>query len=115
MELKDFVKETLSQIIDGVMSAQEYVADKGAKINPTFPPFGRDKVGEALYDEKTRTFSQNIKFDVAVTVSEGAKTKGGIGIFVGEIGIGAQGQSTASNQSMSRISFSVPVVFPKQN
>lgn len=115
MELKDFVKETLSQIIDGVMSAQEYVADKGAKINPTFPSLYRNKGGEALYDENTSTFSQHVKFDVGVTVSEGTKTKGGIGIFVGEIGIGAQGQSNASNQSMSRISFSVPILFPKQN
>ena len=115
MELKDFVKETLSQIIDGVKLAQEYVADKGAKINPGFPPMYQDKGGQSIYDRDTSTFSQNIKFDIAVTVSEGTKTKGGMGIFVGEIGIGAQGQSNASNQSMSRICFSVPIVFSKQN
>ncbi len=34
MELQDFIKETLKQIISGVRSAQESAIELGAKINP---------------------------------------------------------------------------------
>lgn len=35
MELKDFVAETLNQIIDGVKTAQEHAKKVDAGINPT--------------------------------------------------------------------------------
>jgi hypothetical protein len=54
----------------------------------------------------------DLEFDVAVTAQEGTATKGGIGVFAGAIGLGSQGQSTAANQTVSRIKFAVPVLLP---
>jgi len=38
MELKDFISETLKQIIDGVSDVQSFAKGKGAAINPELYP-----------------------------------------------------------------------------
>lgn len=35
MELNEFISNALSQLIDGIASAQEYAKNKGASINPS--------------------------------------------------------------------------------
>jgi len=112
MELRDFVAETLRQIIDGIKAAQEYSSDKGAKVNPKKLYFRTDQGSVKLQDRSTGALVQEIDFDVAVTTTEGTQTKGGIGVFVGPIGLGSQGQSNVNNQSVSRIKFSVPLLLP---
>ena len=99
MNLQEFVSESLKQIMTGITNAQTDPANTG-----TINPIPRD--GYAA--------TQNIEFDVAVTVSQEKGTKGGIGIFVGAVGVGTQGQSESSNISVSRIKFSVPVKFSIQ-
>lgn len=101
MDLQEFVTESLKQIMTGVSNAQKDPANTGV-INAILP-------GTGLY-----TPVQQIEFDVAVTVSQEKGTKGGIGIFVGAVGVGTQGQSQSSNISVSRIKFSVPVRFSYQ-
>ena len=34
MELKEFIKETITQIVEGVVEAQSQIAAHGAEINP---------------------------------------------------------------------------------
>lgn len=111
IELKDFIKETLKQVIDGVIAAQEYGTTKGAAVNPGNFRYG-PATRECLIDEGNNGIVQPIAFDVAVTNVEENKIKGGIGVFVGPVGFGSQGQSGATNSSVSRIAFSVPVGFP---
>jgi len=98
MKLEDFISETLNQIVAGVKTAQEHTKGTGAKINPSH---GRPS-----------TNPQPVDFDVAVTTTEGTNKKGGLGVFVYGIGIGAQGAKDISNQSISRIRFQVPVQLP---
>ena len=57
---------------------------------------------------------QMTNFDVALEVSEGGEAKGGIGVFSGVLGIGAQGTTTGSSSEISRVSFSIPMVLPYQ-
>ena len=111
MELKDFVAETLKQIIDGVSIAQTHGATKGARVNPGSLAFRTDQ-GMQIYDNETGQIPQIIEFDVAVTTTEGTQTKGGVGIFVGPVGLGSQGQSDAGRSSISHIKFSIPVLLP---
>jgi hypothetical protein len=113
MELKDFVSETLRQIIAGVRDAQAYAADQGAKVVPEHITFRTDQ-GLQMWDKRDGTPVQIIEFDVGVTTTEGTATKGGIGVLVGAIGLGSQGQSNSSNQLASRIKFSIPIGLPKQ-
>lgn len=113
MELKDFVSATLRSIIDGVKDAQDHAAKSGARINP-LGLHSRDLKRIPLFERETKNILREIEFDVAVTTTEGTQSKGGIGIFVGSVGVGAQGQSEAANSTVSRIKFSVPVLLPGQ-
>lgn len=112
MELREFVAESLRQLIDGVAVAQEYATENDAKVNPTNIFYRADQGVIKIQDRETGALVQEVNFDVAVTATDGTKTKGGIGVFVGAVGLGSQGQSEASNQSISRIRFSVPLALP---
>ena len=113
MKLKDFVAETLKEIVDGVLEAQDYYIDKGGSVNSKDITFKSDQ-GVMMYDRETYQPAQLIEFDVAITATEGTETKGGIGVFVGAIGLGSQGKSDTSNSSSSRIKFSIPIFLPNK-
>lgn len=111
IKLEDFVSETLRQVLNGVVKAQEHAAALGAEVNPSTARFRTDQ-GMQLYDRRDGSLIERVDFDVAVTTTEGTETKGGIGVFVGPLGLGSQGQSNATNQSTSNIKFTVPIKFP---
>ena len=54
----------------------------------------------------------NVEFDIALAEANAKDTKGGIGVFLGSVGLGSQGSSHGESSSHSRIKFSVPIVFP---
>ncbi len=117
MELKQFVSETLVQIVEGIMDADARIANSGAAVNPQ--NVVTNKSGDGPYgfyagnkDVKYRPAVQEISFDVVVTASKGTETKGGIGIQVGAIALGSTGKSDAGTASESRIQFSVPLLLP---
>ncbi len=116
MELKDFVRDTLTQLIDGVREAQKEAAEKGAFVAPDagrgvrsdskpHPGYTVLNTGDLL------TF---VEFDVALTASDSKATKGGIGVLFGVVNLGSQGQSSSGSASLSRIKFQIPVVLPVQ-
>lgn len=111
MQLEEFVSTTFKQLIKGVISAQKYAAQHGARVNPATTRFRTDQ-GMRLWDENDVSPIAEIEFDVAVTTMDGKGSKGGIGIFVGSVGVGAQGRTDMSNQSTSRIRFSLPLKLP---
>ena len=111
MKLKDFVAETLKELIDGVIDPQDYCSAKGASINSTTIVY-QIQDSSQMMDQRDGRRAQMVEFDVAVTATEGTETKGGIGVFVGAIGLGSQGKSDSANSSVSRIKFSIPVVLP---
>ena len=118
MKLDEFVSQTIKQIIDGVVSAQEYTKDSDIKsiVNPTLYYPGTDpKLGRVRdsvhHDDEFPTW---IEFDVAVTASEGEKAEGGLGLFVSVFAFGAKAQADARYSEVSRIKFSIPIVLPIQ-
>ena len=78
LELRDFVAETIKQVIDGVAAAQEYATTKRAIVNP--PP--------SRFTQRV----ESISFDVGITAAKGSKTQGGIAVFTGAFGLGSKGQ-----------------------
>jgi len=103
MDLQQFVAQTLVQIANGVKNAQEHVKSAGGIVNPL-----RASDQDPIMSPNTSF----IEFDVALTVTEGSDSKGGIGIFVADIGLGAQGRSRSATESVSRIKFKVPMFLP---
>jgi hypothetical protein len=114
MELKDFVSETLIQIIKGVKVAQEQSKQYGAKINPTLTYV---ELGDFRTHMVTPTGNSTspvflVDFDVAITAVEGEGVKGGGGLSIAAMRIGAEAESTASNTQQSRVKFIVPITLP---
>src|SRR5262245_54599879 len=115
MELRDFVRETLTQIMDGVKSAQELQDGHGGEVNPSLWNRGSSIGVESVIEEnkgmvsESRRMIEFVQFDIAVVATEGTGTKGGIGVFVGAVGLGSQGESRHSSESQSRIQFRVPI------
>ena len=115
MELKEFVTAVLTEIIDVVKASQRDTEHaREGEINPLLATSQGALQNQGRLVSRWGQLVQTVKFDVAVTVEEGTGTKGGIGIFMGAVGLGSQGESKASQASVSRIQFEVPVALPYQ-
>ena len=129
MEIKDFIKEALLQIVDGVTTANDELKSKGAYI-PT-----NNVAGEGVLvtlDRKKGGTKNHIKvdFDLAVVLSTADSTKvdgslktsgeGKLKIapFI-KIGMGAGAEGSVSNedknenQTIHRIKCTIPLSLPE--
>lgn len=111
MELKDFVAESIKQIIDGVNHAKEYADMNGARVNPARQVRSSNDTTQRR-DSVDGSSIETINFDVAVKAEEGTKTQGGVGVFIGVVNFGSTGASESVSSSLSRLRFSVPVALP---
>ncbi len=112
MEIKDFVAQSLQQIVEGIAAAQAAVATSGAVINPSLMGGGDAIARQGILQAHGGGATTMVDFDVAVTVSEGTGTRGGIGVFAGVVNLGSSGESSNQNQSVSRLKFRVPLALP---
>lgn len=112
MDLKEFTKETLLQIVQGVNEANELLAENNAYVTREIQ---KTTNGDSYVDSSGfYTHAINIDFDVAVTASEINDTKGGGGIKVVQIlCAGVETGNRTENQSVSRIKYSIPLVLGK--
>jgi len=114
MDLKTFIAETISQIIDGVKEAQSRAKDAGGYVNPSLAgPVAPELMKHKMFFAAGGV-AQFVEFDVAITTTEGTGTKGGIGIVVGAITLGSSGQSRAENSASTRVKFCVPISLPSE-
>lgn len=111
MNLKDFVAETLVQIVEGVADAQKRVheLDVGAAVNPNRIPVSAKKLTQAT----------PVQFDVAVTVLGESATKAGAGASAGFLSVisarvdaQVEDSATIKNEAVSRVQFSVSLSQP---
>lgn len=110
MELNRFVAETLVEIVDGVVKAQEATTESGAQVNPAN---AKAAAGD-IYDRATENgYISRVDFEVALTSAEGTEGKGGIGVMFCGIGIGGNEKTDTRNVSVTNVRFSIPVIFPK--
>lgn len=112
MDLKEFVGQALVEIIQGVLNAQTVLGMNGKYINPELSTQQGPLEKQGKIVSIQGQLVQTVEFDVAVTATEAKGTKGGIGVVVGAIGLGSQGQSTEENSAVSRIKFAVPITLP---
>lgn len=113
MDLKEFVAETLTSIMEGVVSAQEKATEIDAYVNPGGLMRNTNNISDnSIWDNRTNNFAQQVKFDVAVTAEDsksgGAKVKVLSGIIGGDLG----GEKANKNTIVSRVQFEVPVLLP---
>nr|WP_320058822.1 hypothetical protein [uncultured Bacteroides sp.] len=110
MDLKDFVKETLVQITEGVKEAQNECKDLGGLVNPMLEtPISN----EEKFEIRSKYYpATSVNFKVGLTESDSTGAKKGIGVFLGKISAGAESKKDTEIQSVTSVEFSVTVVFP---
>ena len=112
MELKKFISEVLSQIVDGVMEAQKSSLEKGAMI---VPEADGGNIKNATYNpskESANFYVQNVSFEVGLTIDSKEQCTNGIGVFLGSIGIGNKSSSSDENLYVTKVKFDIPIVLP---
>lgn len=109
MELKEFIKETLMQIIEGVEEAQNMLDSKDCIINPKKNINYDAKTGKANKLESAEKI--NVDFEVVLSKVDKAESKAGIGVLFGNIGIGGHEKTDDSTSSVTSVRFSVPIKY----
>lgn len=108
MELKEFIKTAIADIVGAVSELQEELAGRGATVNPALPHPADSTIGIGGFNRPV----QDLGFDVALTTSESTSVdwsaKGGVAIFAARMESGQQAQT----HNVSRLTFSIPVVLP---
>lgn len=101
MELKEFVTETLVEIQQRVQKATQSCLELNTTgvINPSWGPASQRLVTE-------------VKFDIAVTVTDKTGKQAGGGIKVMGIKIGGEMSGSEESGHVSRIQFSIPIIPP---
>ncbi len=110
MELKDFVKETLLQITQGIKEAQEATEEYSRGLNPSSYNSGENYNHATIKNKKYPI--QDVEFEVALTASTEEGNKSGIGVAFGAFAIGGNKNSGEKNVSVTNIKFTIPAVFP---
>ena len=111
MDLKDFIKNTLVQIADGVSEAEKELESRNASVNPIGGYFDQKQLGGRTWNFKNGV-TEIVDFDVALTSSEKEGSSAGIGVLLGSINLGAKGASEETITSVTRIKFSIPLLLP---
>jgi hypothetical protein len=118
MELKDFISETLSQLIEGVIDAQNKVlrpGDTGGRVCPHVRNLPTEKASAGLYGRTNDNLPVIlVDFDILLVAQEESGKKGGIGVVTGLVGLGAQRENRENSQTSHKIQFKIPVALPLQ-
>lgn len=102
MELKEFISESLSQILNGIEEAHTKL-----QITTHYPAIFH--VGQT----RNQHFDQveKFEFEVLVNVESNKNASGGAKINVFSLGIGAEAEKEFRHAQQNKIKFSVPVCF----
>ena len=107
MGLKEFIKRTLIDVVEGVNSANEPYSQNRQHIHKKFELTG-EHPPQGMNEMKFGTF---IDFDIAVVANEsqGDKTKAGIGVVLANLmgGVSTENQSKQSLENVHRLKFKV--------
>ncbi len=120
MDLKEFVKESIVQIAQGIEEANSELKDSPAMVNPLYmransenaQAYGRTMQRNEGYSEPDSRVVEKVDFDVAVVAEAGEQGSAGAKLSIASIGFGVNGKTESSNKSESRIKFSIPIVYP---
>ena len=121
MELKDFISETLCELIGGVADAQKKIKSdqttQKAVINPAVHKQTVSENHPGLLGMNLNQAGQvviSVDFNVAITVTdaENAEGKGKINVLSGLFGVSGGISSTSENKSISSVKFTIPISLP---
>lgn len=112
MNLKDFIKTALMDLITGIDEAKNELGKEGSLICPPIGPAYR-KEFDLQMDAMGRHY-QKVEFDVAVTAEKNSSCEGNIEgkaglIKVLNLSADIKGNLNTNNSTVSRVKFHVPI------
>jgi hypothetical protein len=108
MQLKEFVQETIEQIVEGVANSKTLAEKHGARVNPSYVSYYKEGK-RSTYKE---AMPQNVEFDVGLTSTSSDGSAEGIGVFLGSVNLGKRNQTSSEDVAITKVRFVVPVVLP---
>ena len=112
MELGDFVRDALVQIVQGISEAQTATAETGARVAPQTVAYFKQLTAEIILDNSTHRPLHIVEFDIAVSATQESGRAGKIGVLAASLGAGVEGHTGHQTERVSRVRFSVPIAFP---
>lgn len=110
MDLKDFIKNTITSISEAIVETQNELTEKGVIVNP-------DKTlnnitGQHFLQNNGRRFVQSLDFDFLLSIDEKQNINGKTALKVASIlDIGGGGVKDNQQLNQNRIKFTIPVAF----
>lgn len=114
MELKDYIAETLVQITNGILEAQDRLKAVDVIVNPakTFGTKGDFWIGKEQERGPVLRRVQEVEMKIGVISSEEAKGDGGAKVHLGVLNLGAGLEEKGVERNENYVKFSIPVSFP---
>lgn len=108
MELKDFIKATITGIVSAVDELNNEFKDIGAIVDPHRARF-EGKIDKMVYEEpgKLESLIHEVEFSLTVAEMKQSSKNGGIKIKV----IDAKIESETGKENLNTVKFSIPVVY----
>ena len=111
--LKDFVRESLLELINGVAEAQKKLPT-GAIVNPSGTHF-HDGIPQFYPGKSVGPTSSRVgtvvEFDVAITTTLRDGSQGGIGVLFPGITAGGKISTGSEEIAANRMKFSIPIFY----
>lgn len=108
MELKDFIKATITGIVSAVNDLNGELQDVGAIVDPHQATF-EGSINKMIYNPKgvTPSLIHEVEFNLTITEMKQSKADGGLKIKVVDIGTG----KATGIENTNTVRFSIPVVY----
>lgn len=110
MDLKEFIKTAITDITDAVRELQSEL-DNGAIVSPSLPNEIQSKTIDL---GGTNRLVSTVDFDVALTVGSTDTVSGNAKAGIQILSAKMSGDSKSHAENVSRLTFSVPVIYPSQ-
>ena len=104
MNLDDFIKDSLLQVLKGIKDAQDISNKQGPGTGAINPKWGKDK--------DYHRYTSEVGFEIAISATKQSDKGGQAGITVVALDIRGEGKQTAKSSHVSRVSFKVPIALP---
>lgn len=110
MELKDFIKEVLADITNAVNESRKELKN-GSVIAPSTPVQVQSGMSFKSISSSYTAKTSDIEFEVAVSVEDTGGKQGHINVLSSVVGFGLGTDKKSSNTEISRIKFSIPIIY----
>lgn len=106
MELKDFIKQALSDIVEATTELNQGFKEKNNSAR-----VGINPAGDAVYNVGNTRITTLVEFNLTVSDTNEQGVKAGLTVLSGIFGAGLSGKEEKQNTTANTIHFGIPLTF----